>query len=113
MLSQDPQFRKIKIKARGVGGSATYWLGPDHLLIVTQDLDRPVLTPPGVPAERVKQLRDAFNATMVDPAFRADIEKLRLTLDWVRGEDVAKTLASAYAMPPDVVAAAKETMAGK
>jgi hypothetical protein len=26
---------------------------------------------------------------------------------------VAKTLAEAYAMPPDVVAAAKETMAGK
>lgn len=37
MLSQDPQFRKIKLKARGLGGSATYWLGPDHLLIVTQD----------------------------------------------------------------------------
>ena len=37
MLSKDPQFRKIKIKSRGVGGGATYWLGPDHLLIVTQD----------------------------------------------------------------------------
>ncbi len=84
-----------------------------RLLIVTQDLDRPVLAPPGVPAERVKLLRDAFNATMTDPAFRADIDKLRLTLDWVRGEEVAKTLADAYAMPPDVVAAAKETMAGK
>src|SRR5262245_57935993 len=84
-----------------------------RLLIVTQDLDRPVLAPPGVPAERVKQLRDAFNATMVDPAFRADIERLHLTLDWVKGEDVTKTLADAYAMPPDVVAAAKETMAGK
>src|SRR5262249_31284087 len=56
-----------------------------RLLIVTQDLDRPVLMPPGVPAERVKLMRDAFNATMVDPAFRTDIEKLRLTLDWVRG----------------------------
>jgi tripartite-type tricarboxylate transporter receptor subunit TctC len=84
-----------------------------RLLIVTQDLDRPVLTPPGVPTERVKDLRDAFNATMTDPAFRADIDKLRLTLDWVRGEDVAKTLAGAYAMPADVVAAAKEMMAGK
>ena len=84
-----------------------------RLLIVTQDLDRPVLAPPGVPAERVRQLRDAFNATMADPAFRADIDKLRLTLDWVRGEQVAKTIAGAYAMPPEVVAAAKETMAGK
>src|SRR5260370_4470572 len=84
-----------------------------RLLIVSQDLDRPVLAPPGVPAERVKELRHAFNATMVDPAFRADIDKLRLTLDWVRGEDVAKTLANAYAMPPEIVAAAKETMVGK
>ena len=74
-----------------------------RLLIVSQDLDRPVLAPPGVPAERVKLLRDAFNATMVDPAFLADIKKLRLTLDWVSGEDVTKTLAAAYAMPPDVV----------
>jgi tripartite-type tricarboxylate transporter receptor subunit TctC len=84
-----------------------------RLLIVTQDLDRPVLAPPGVPADRVKLLRNAFNATMDDPAFRADIDKLRLTLDWVPGEEVAKTIAAAYAMPPEVVAAAKETMAGK
>ena len=40
-------------------------------------------------------------------------QKLRLTIDWVKGEDVAKTIADAYAMPPEVVAAAKETMAGK
>jgi tripartite-type tricarboxylate transporter receptor subunit TctC len=84
-----------------------------RLLIVTQDLDRPVLAPPGVPAARVKLLRDAFNATMNDPAFRADIDKLRLTLDWVPGEEVAKSIAGAYAASPEVVAAAKETMAGK
>jgi tripartite-type tricarboxylate transporter receptor subunit TctC len=84
-----------------------------RLLIVTQDLDRPVLAPPGVPVERVKLLRNAFNATMNDPAFRADIDKLRLTLDWVAGEEVAKIIAAAYAMPPEVVAAARQTMAGK
>jgi tripartite-type tricarboxylate transporter receptor subunit TctC len=84
-----------------------------RLLILTQDLDRPVLAPPGVPPARVKLLRDAFNATMADPAFLADVKKQRLTLDWVRGEEVAKTLAAAYAMPPDVVAAARQMMAGK
>ena len=84
-----------------------------RLLIVSQDLDRPVLAPPGLPPERVKLLRDAFNATMQDPAFLADIKKLRLTLDWVSGEDVHRTLATAYGAPPDVVAAAKELMAGK
>jgi tripartite-type tricarboxylate transporter receptor subunit TctC len=84
-----------------------------RLLIVTQDLDRPVLAPPGAPPQRVKELRAAFEATMTDPTFRADVEKLRLTLDWVRGEDVAHTLAAAYGMPAEIVAAAKQTMAGK
>jgi hypothetical protein len=31
----------------------------------------------------------------------------------VAGEEVAKTIAAAYAMPPEVVAAARQTMAGK
>jgi tripartite-type tricarboxylate transporter receptor subunit TctC len=84
-----------------------------RLLMLTQELDRPVLAPPGVPTERVRELRDAFTATMTDSAFRADIARLRLTLDWVKGDAVSETLARAYAMAPDIVAAAKETMAGK
>ena len=62
-----------------------------------------MLAPPGVPAERVKLLRDAFNATMADPAFLADIKKQRLTLDWVRGEDVQQHAGGGLCMPPDVV----------
>ena len=84
-----------------------------RLLIVTQDMDRPLLVPPGVPAQRVKELRDAFDATMKDQAFLADVDKFRLHLDPVRGEDVARALAGAYAMPPDVVALAREMMGGK
>ncbi len=84
-----------------------------RLLIVTQDLDRPVLAPPGVPAERVKHLRDAFNATMDDAAFRADVDRRQLHLDPVRGDEVARALAAAYGMPAEVVAAAKDTMAAK
>ncbi len=61
----------------------------------------------------MKLLRDAFNATMDDPAFLADIKKQRLTLDWVSGEDVHKTLAAAYAVPPDVVVGRQGMMAGK
>jgi tripartite-type tricarboxylate transporter receptor subunit TctC len=84
-----------------------------RLLIVTQDMDRPLLLPPGVPPERVKSLRDAFDATMADPAFRAEAGKMNLHLDPVRGEDLAHELAGAYALPAAVVETAKETMAGK
>src|SRR5262245_41718447 len=84
-----------------------------RMWIVSRDLAHPAQAPPGVPAERVKLLRDAFNATMEDLAFLADINKQKLTLDWVRGEDVTRTLQGAYSMPPDVVSAAKSMMAGK
>jgi tripartite-type tricarboxylate transporter receptor subunit TctC len=84
-----------------------------RLLIVTQDLDRPLLLPPGVPAERVRELRDAFNATVKDPAFLADAQKMRLHLDPVSGEDVLKALTAAYAVPAEIVEIARETMGEK
>jgi tripartite-type tricarboxylate transporter receptor subunit TctC len=84
-----------------------------RLLIVTQDMDRPLLLPPGVPAERVSELRDAFNATVADPAFQAEALRLHLHLDPVSGAEMAKGLAAAYASPPEIVEIAKETMGDK
>jgi len=37
MLSKDSRFRRLPVRARGIGGSASYWLGPDHLLVVTME----------------------------------------------------------------------------
>jgi tripartite-type tricarboxylate transporter receptor subunit TctC len=84
-----------------------------ELMLLTQDMDRPALLPPGVTAERVAQLRTALFATMADPAFVTAAHNMHLHLDPVRGEDLAKALAAAYALPPDVVAAARETMGEK
>jgi tripartite-type tricarboxylate transporter receptor subunit TctC len=84
-----------------------------ELMLLTQDMDRPVLLPPGVPPERVRQMREALEATMADTAFVAQAHGMHLHLDPVRGEALAKALAAAYALPPDVVTAAKETMGEK
>jgi tripartite-type tricarboxylate transporter receptor subunit TctC len=83
------------------------------LVMLTQTLDRPVLLPPGVPAERVKELRDAFDATMADAAFRAEIDRRNLHVDPVRGEEMTKAFARAFALPPEIIAGAREMMAGK
>jgi tripartite-type tricarboxylate transporter receptor subunit TctC len=83
------------------------------LMLLTQDMDRPVLLPPGVPADRVQQMREALFATMADPAFVASAQSMHLHLDPVRGEDLAKALEETYALPADVVAAARETMGEK
>jgi tripartite-type tricarboxylate transporter receptor subunit TctC len=84
-----------------------------ELMMVPQSLDRPVMAPPGVPAERVKELRDALDATVADAAFVADIEKRNLHLDPVGGEEMTKSLVRAFSFPPDVIAAARETLGGR
>jgi tripartite-type tricarboxylate transporter receptor subunit TctC len=79
-----------------------------ELMMVPQKLNRPVLTPPNVPAERVTELRAAFAATMTDPAFLAEIEKKGMQIDATSGEEVTNVLAKAYALPADVVASARD-----
>jgi tripartite-type tricarboxylate transporter receptor subunit TctC len=43
-----------------------------ELLYAGQGIGRPFVAPPELPPERLKMLRDAFNATMKDPEFIAD-----------------------------------------
>jgi tripartite-type tricarboxylate transporter receptor subunit TctC len=69
--------------------------------------------PPGVPAERVEALRRAFDATMKDPAFLAEAEKLKLDIDPLTGEQVAELVAQVAATPPDVAARVRTALEGK
>jgi hypothetical protein len=48
------------------------------LSIARQDLARPYVAPPGLPPERLKALRAAFDATMTDPEFLADAKRMNL-----------------------------------
>src|ERR687894_1007286 len=81
-----------------------------ELLFSPQGMDRPLLAPPGVPAERVAALREAFHRAINDPAFREEAAKQRLGIDEVSGEEVAEIIRAAYAMPPEIINSAKELM---
>lgn len=72
-------------------------------LYAGQGLGRPFIAPPGMAPERVKMLRDAFNATMKDPEFKADIDKARLQLKPETGEALAALVDRIYATPKDVI----------
>src|SRR5262249_3006513 len=85
------------------------------LFVAPQSMDRPILAPPGVPAERVATLRVAFHAAMHDPGFVAEAPKPHLPnqpleIADARGERVAKSGADAYALSPEIVKAATEAM---
>ncbi|MBX9739943.1 MAG: hypothetical protein K2X62_07725 [Beijerinckiaceae bacterium] len=81
-----------------------------RLFIARAALGRPFVAPPGLPPERVKLLQRAFMATMEDPAFRAEAEKLKLTVEPISGEDLARTIAELYRTPPDVVKKVAQTL---
>ena len=67
-------------------------------------LGRPLLTPPGVASERVAALRAAFAATMADPDFLAEGERVGLGLNAPRsGEQIQEVVERAYQSPPRVI----------
>jgi tripartite-type tricarboxylate transporter receptor subunit TctC len=63
-----------------------------------------VVVPPEVPADRVALLRDAFDATMADPEFLADAQKLKLEIVPGRGDEVQKAVERTLAIPRDAIA---------
>jgi tripartite-type tricarboxylate transporter receptor subunit TctC len=63
-----------------------------------------VVVPPEVPQDRVTQLRTAFDATMNDPDFLADAQKIGLEIVTGRGDEVAQVVARTLATPPEIVA---------
>ena len=74
-----------------------------QLFTAPERMDRPILAPPGVPAERVAELRQAFHAAMNDPGFIADAARQHLHIQEIDGDRVAQILADAYALPAEVV----------
>jgi tripartite-type tricarboxylate transporter receptor subunit TctC len=80
-------------------------------LVYSQGLfGRPYLLPPGVPPERVAALRKAFMAVLQDKDLLADARKAKLDIEALSGEEVQAMVAKAYALSPNVVARAKQSL---
>ncbi|HKA80068.1 MAG TPA: tripartite tricarboxylate transporter substrate-binding protein [Xanthobacteraceae bacterium] len=70
-------------------------------------IGRSLLAPPGIAAERVQALRNAFQAMVVDPEFVADLQRTDVELSPLRGEQVAELVARTLAVPAAVRERAK------
>jgi len=80
------------------------------LMLASGQLGRPMMATPGVSADRVKILRDAFNATMKDSEFLTDIDKRQFDLDPVPGEELEKIVKDVMSQPPDIVERMKKLL---
>jgi tripartite-type tricarboxylate transporter receptor subunit TctC len=74
-----------------------------EFLYAGNNLGRPFIAPPDMPAARVKMLRDAFMATMKDPEFLADAERQKLDVAPEDGEYLSAMIKKIYATPKPIV----------
>lgn len=83
------------------------------LIVTTETIGRPLLAPPGVPAERVALLRKALMEVVKDPEFIADAEKAKLEISPVSGEKLQALVENLVATPADIVEKYKQAVSRK
>lgn len=77
-----------------------------ELIFSRQVLGRPFLAPPALAANRVKTLRDAFDATMVDTEFLAEADKAQMEITPVSGVEIQALIERIYKTPKEIAARA-------
>jgi len=67
------------------------------------EVGKMTLAPPGVPADRIAALRRAFDATIRDPDYIAEMNKQRLEIIPLSGAELQKVVAEAGSIPPAIL----------
>ncbi len=80
------------------------------VLLSSGDLGRPFIGPPGMPAERVKALRDGFMKTMSAPALLADAKNKKWDVDPTSGGDLEAIAKEVVVQPPEVIERVKKLL---
>jgi len=82
-----------------------------RVLVAPLNITRPYLAPPGVPADRTREVRAAFMKTMQDDGYRQEFRKLMGEEPTpTSGEDMQKLIEEIYATPAPVIARLKEVL---
>lgn len=115
IISQDNAKGDPKITALGVPRTVDLARNPAdrkvmELIYAQQSFGRPYILPPGTPDNKVATLRRAFMEALNDHELLAAAEKIDLDIAPVSGSDLQKLVEEIYAMPADVVEAAKQAL---
>jgi tripartite-type tricarboxylate transporter receptor subunit TctC len=78
------------------------------LLTASSVVGRPYIVPKAVPADRYAALRTAFETTLKDPEFVADVAKQRLTIAPMMAPAIEAFLKELYKTPTDVIEATRK-----
>lgn len=77
------------------------------LLFERQILGRPFVAPPGVPADRIALLRDAFKKALEDKALLAEADKQKYAISPVFGDEAQEIVGRIYATSGETIEATR------
>jgi tripartite-type tricarboxylate transporter receptor subunit TctC len=83
-----------------------------ELLAADSVLAWPLIAPPDLPVERVRELREAFSGMMKDPELIAEATKQGLEIDPVSGQEMQDLVDRLHSAPPEVVELVKKIVGG-
>jgi tripartite-type tricarboxylate transporter receptor subunit TctC len=98
-LQKDPEFAQVPFALDFVKNDADRKVM--ELYLTQKTVARPVLAPPGVPADRVAALRAGFAALAHDKDFLADSAKAKLDVAPVMGGEVDKVIGLITSASPE------------
>lgn len=81
-----------------------------ELLLAREVLGRPFLAPPGLPPERAAALKAAFVATLKDPEFMKDANKVQADIEPATGEELEALLRKVLTYPAAVIERTKNAL---
>ena len=79
-----------------------------RVILAGDELGRPMVAPPGVPVDRVKILRDAYNKSLRDPDLVAEVNKSRLDMEPSTGEEIQNLYKELMVQPREVIERVKK-----
>jgi tripartite-type tricarboxylate transporter receptor subunit TctC len=74
-------------------------------------IGRPLMSPPNMPAERLKTLRDAYAKMIGDPEFLADAKKREWDVEYLNGEDLEAMAKKAVNQTSETIARLNKILA--
>ncbi len=80
------------------------------LVLASGEFGRPIIASPGIPADRVKILREAFSKSMSDPALLADAKKRRLEIDPTTPDDLESLAKEVFTTNREIIERMKKLL---
>lgn len=81
-----------------------------EIVLARQPLGRPFLAPPDLPPDIADILKNAFSATMTDPEFMAEAERMGLEINALSGDEVRRVVEDVYSNATDETVERLRTM---